>query len=96
LIFLGEVFDCGFNHPLPQVVLTSFPKYKNPALNNAGLQESSEVFGFAVSNYPSCLAVCFTWPQVALTHHVLQVALYARRRRAVKVERGACLRTLRL
>src|SRR5581483_8686279 len=28
---------------------------------------------------PSCLAVCFTWPQVALTHHVCHVLLKHRR-----------------
>jgi hypothetical protein len=27
-------------------------------------------FGSCFTNSPSCLAVCFTWPQVALTHHV--------------------------
>src|ERR1041384_2333934 len=45
---------------------------KSPALNNAGLQKVCRFFGFVVSNCPSCLAVCFTWPQVALTHHVFQ------------------------
>src|SRR5215813_8265740 len=50
---------------------------KNPALNNAGLQSRLKFFGFVVSNYPSCLAVCFTWPQVALTHHVCHGCLYA-------------------
>src|SRR6476620_8773831 len=33
---------------------------------------------------PSCLAVCFTWPQVALTHHVFQLCLYAARIGTVK------------
>src|SRR5437867_9551987 len=29
-------------------------------------------FGFVLWNSPSCLAVCFAWPQVALTHHVFK------------------------
>src|SRR6266849_9356687 len=31
-----------------------------------------------------CLAVCFTWPQVALTHHVFQWSLYAAANKPVK------------
>src|SRR6185436_16442243 len=31
-----------------------------------------EVFSVRLLNSPSCLAVCFAWPQVALTHHVFQ------------------------
>jgi hypothetical protein len=31
-----------------------------------------EVFRFVLGELPSCLAVCFTWPQVALTHHVFK------------------------
>src|SRR6266852_1535994 len=31
-----------------------------------------------------CLAVCFTWPQVALTHHVFQWRLYASPKASVK------------
>jgi hypothetical protein len=40
---------------------------KPRAANNAGL--SAKTFG-RLKDSPSCLAVCFTWPQVALTHHV--------------------------
>src|SRR5437773_12274016 len=37
-----------------------------------GTSNPSEVFGSLLSNAPSCLAVCFTWPQVALTHHAFR------------------------
>jgi len=33
---------------------------------------------------PSCLAVYFTWPQVALTHHVCHWRLYAVKHNPVK------------
>jgi len=36
-----------------------------------------EVFGSFSRTDPSYLAVCFTWPQVALTHHVFHSCLYA-------------------
>jgi hypothetical protein len=36
------------------------------------------------SDGPSCLAGYFTWPQVALTHHVCHRCLYAPRAAAVK------------
>jgi hypothetical protein len=42
-------------------------------------------FGSSVPNSPSCLAVCFTWPQVALTHHVFKDAYSSARQR---VSRG--------
>src|ERR1043165_6580230 len=49
------------------------PKFKSPALaNNAGLHQN---FPEPLKNSPSCLADCFTWPQVALTHHVLSTAI---------------------
>src|SRR6185436_4164471 len=57
---------------------------KNPALNNAGLQIHFEVFSVRFLNSPSCLAVCFAWPQVALTHHVFQTRLYALTIKGVK------------
>src|SRR6185295_15188283 len=46
---------------------------------------NSEVFrDSSFRDFPSCLAVCFTWPQVALTHHVFQLCLYAPRNGPVK------------
>ena len=51
---------------------------KIPAPNSAGLQQARSFCG------PSYLADCFTWPQVALTHHVCQLCLYARENQAVK------------
>src|ERR1043166_2939238 len=52
---------------------------KAPVLNNRDFK-SFEVFRatkvYQASN-PSCLAGYFTWPQVALTHHVCHRCLYA-------------------
>src|ERR1041384_6474595 len=45
---------------------------KPRAANNAGLHQN---FPEPLKNSPSCLADCFTWPQVALTHHVLSTAI---------------------
>src|SRR6185503_7274895 len=36
-----------------------------------------EVVSGSMSPFPSCLAGYFTWPQVALTHHVFHRCLYA-------------------
>jgi hypothetical protein len=58
---------------------------KSPALNNAGLQIRLKFFGSPLS-CPSCLAGYFTWPQVALTHHVFHRCLYAPKTTAVKFE----------
>jgi len=58
---------------------------KSPALNNAGLQNRFEVFLGSLFSCPSCLAGYFTWPQVALTHHVFHRCLYASRAAAVKL-----------
>jgi len=46
---------------------------KKPRANNAGLQNQFEVFRDSTRR-PSCLAGYFTWPQVALTHHVFHRA----------------------
>jgi hypothetical protein len=57
----------------------------SPALNNAGLQFRLKFVGSFIS-YPSCLAGYFTWPQVALTHHVFHRWLYAAKITAVKFD----------
>src|SRR5690242_15523445 len=81
-MILLPICDCRLK--LHQGNWQSAIENKNPALNNAGLQKVCRFFGFVVSNCPSCLAACFTWPQVALTHHVLRLRLYAWRRETVK------------
>jgi hypothetical protein len=58
---------------------------KAPVLNNRDFKIRLKFFGPA--NYrtnPSCLAGYFTWPQVALTHHVCHRCLYAPRAAPVK------------
>jgi|ERR1043166_166499 pantetheine-phosphate adenylyltransferase len=63
------------------------PKFKSPALaNNAGLHQN---FPEPLKNSPSCLAVYFTWPQVALTHHVLSTAIETLSLEAVNIRRRA-------
>jgi hypothetical protein len=60
---------------------------KSPALNNAGLQNRFEVFGF-LQRRPSCLAGYFTWPQVALTHHAFHRAYTPRSQRLSSFDNG--------
>jgi len=73
-----DIFDCRF--PIADfyhrgaisdfrsaIVDRKIGNEKPRAANNAGL--SAKTFG-RLKDSPSCLAVCFTWPQVALTHHV--------------------------
>jgi hypothetical protein len=55
---------------------------KNSRAKQRGTSERIEVDGLLKA--PSCLAVYFTWPQVALTHHVFHVRLYADSLGAVK------------
>jgi len=47
---------------------------ESPALNNAGLSNKAYSISLYGKDSPSCLAVCFSWPQVALTHHVCSKA----------------------
>ena len=49
----------------------------------------AEVFRLVLLDRPCCLADCFSWPQVALTHHVCQFRLYAAVKSAVKQHSGA-------
>src|ERR1051325_710465 len=67
----GECLSLNGSYAQPTDRQECLSYNKNPAPNNAGLQYSHEVFRVS-SDWvcPSCLAVCFTWPQVALTHHV--------------------------
>src|SRR4029079_11498446 len=46
---------------------------KKSRAKQRGTSNPFEVFGSLIS-YPSCLAGYFTWPQVALTHHVFHRA----------------------
>src|SRR2546421_10655186 len=56
-------------------------KCKSPALlTTRGLHQNSL---YDLKDSPSCLAVCFTWPQVALTHHALSTAIETSLRRRV-------------
>jgi len=63
-------------------------KHKVPSTKNEksrakqrGTSSPSEVFGSSYANLPSCLADCFAWPQVALTHHVFKGRYTLRRAR---------------
>jgi hypothetical protein len=50
------------------------PKLQKPRAKQRGAFSSEEsLFSGSVSwkDAPSCLAVYFTWPQVALTHHAV-------------------------
>ena len=48
-------------------------KCKSPALlTTRGLHQNSL---YDLKDSPSCLADCFTWPQVALTHHVVATGI---------------------
>ena len=51
---------------------------KRSRAKQRGTSETTEVFRVRPLVCPSCLAVCFAWPQVALTHHVFQLCLYRR------------------
>jgi hypothetical protein len=51
----------------------------------------AEVFRCVLLDRPCCLADCFSWPQVALTHHVCQFRLYAAVKKTVKVAGRAFL-----
>jgi hypothetical protein len=65
-------------------VFHSSVKQKSRA-KQRGTSEELEVCGVVrCRTRPSCLAGYFTWPQVALTHHVFRKCLYASRRAAVK------------
>ncbi len=75
----------SFNRPLPQAVLTLLlRKIKVPRQTTRDFNPS-EVFRFVLCELPSCLAVCFAWPQVALTHHVFQWSLYPKGKTPVKI-----------
>jgi len=60
---------------------------KKPRANNAGLQNQFEVFRDSTRR-PSCLAGYFTWPQVALTHHVFHRAYTLPAQRVSRLLKG--------
>ena len=60
---------------IPQFEISN-PKSKKSRTKQRGTSINTEVFRDRLLVCPSCLAVCFTWPQVALTHHVFQLCLY--------------------
>src|SRR5262249_27051124 len=53
---------------------------KKPRAQQRGTSKSFEVFRVSASR-PICLAGYFTWPQVALTHHVFHRAYTLREKR---------------
>src|SRR5688500_7413115 len=57
---------------------------KKPRAKQRDFKISFEVFRAVSFRRPSCLAVYFTWPQVALTHHAFHRCLYASPAAAVK------------
>jgi len=59
---------------------TAKTKGQSPAIRKAPRQAARdfkvfEVVSGSMSPFPSCLAGYFTWPQVALTHHVFHRCL---------------------
>src|SRR6185295_20224826 len=60
------------------------PKEKIPRQTTRDFRVAEVYSGLSFRACPSCLAVCFTWPQVALTHHVFHLCLYAAGIRTVK------------
>src|ERR1051325_3481219 len=66
------------------------PHKLSPAPNNAGPRKAGILFAGssceASRDGPSCLAVYFTWPQVALTHHVCLPSLLRSEERRVGKE----------
>jgi len=61
---------------LSAVCCLLFAHKKKARAKQRGTSNTTEVFRVWPLGCPSCLAVCFTWPQVALTHHVFQLCLY--------------------
>ena len=56
--------------PIPRDRQQCLSYRKSPAPNNAGLSKKAYSISLHGKDSPSCLADCFSWPQVALTHHV--------------------------
>jgi hypothetical protein len=94
---MSSIADCGLwiadlkneLSPFQSTIHNPKSEIRNKKKSRAkqrGTSQELEVCGVALLGWPSCLAGYFTWPQVALTHHVFLKSVIRRATKAVKLE----------